>query len=446
MTTRREYIKKTAVGSAAITLGGILPGFSAKSYGNIIGANDKIRLSMIGVNSRGNSLAQNFAKLGTCEIVHICDVDSRAIEKSSNNVEKITGQRPKGFKDFRESLKSPDVDAVVVATPDNWHAPAAMLAMKAGKHVYLEKPCSYAPAEGEMLVEGAKKYNKVMQMGNQRRSWPNIMQGMKELKDGAIGRVYFAKGWYSNNRQSIGIGKEAPVPTWLDWDLWQGPATRMPYKDNYVHYNWHWFWHWGTGEALNNGTHMVDLMRWGLDVDYATKVTSAGGRFRFQDDWQTPDTQVIGMEFPNNTALSWEGRSCNPHKNEGAGVGVTFFGENGSMVTQGGNDYTIFGLDDKVIKSVTSDIKVDTSNLMNPGEKLDALHLQNFLDGITKGTPLNSDIVGGHKSTLLVQLGNISQRTGRTLHIDQQNGHILNDPEAMKLWSREYEKGWEMTL
>ena len=446
MTTRREYLKIAATGSAAIAAGGILPGFSARSYNRIAGANERIRLSSIGVNSRGNSLAQNFSKMETCEIIHVCDVDSRAIEKCCKSVEKITNHQPIGFKDFRKSLESRDVDGVVIATPDNWHAPAAMLAMKAGKHVYLEKPCSYAPAEGEMLVEGATKYNRVMQMGNQRRSWPNIIQGIQELKGGIIGRVYFAKGWYANNRQTIGIGKEAPVPSWLDWDLWQGPATRMPYKDNYVHYNWHWFWHWGTGEALNNGTHMVDLMRWGLGTDFPSKVNSAGGRYRFQDDWQTPDTQVISIEFNNNTALTWEGRSCNPHHIEGASVGVTFYGENGTMVTQGGNDYTIFGLDDKVIKSVTSDVKVDTSNLMNPGEKLDSLHLQNFLDGITKGAALNSGITSGHKSTLLVQLGNISQRVGRTLNIDPKNGHILNDHGAMKLWSREYEKGWEMTL
>ncbi len=446
MTTRREYIKKSAAASAALAIGGILPGFSASSYSRIMGSNERIRLSSIGVNSRGNALAQNFSKLDTCEVIHVCDVDSRAIVKCCTNVEKITGKKPTGFRDFRKSLESKDVDAVVVATPDNWHAPAAMLAMKAGKHVYLEKPCSYAPAEGEMLVKGAEKYKRVMQMGNQRRSWPNVIQGINELKEGIIGRVYFAKGWYANNRPSIGIGKEAPVPEWLDWDLWQGPAKRKPFKDNYVHYNWHWFWHWGTGEALNNGTHMVDLMRWGLGVDFPTMVNSAGGRFRFNDDWETPDTQVISMEFANNTALTWEGRSCNSQFIEGASVGATFYGEKGSMIIQGGNGYTIIGQDNKVVKSVKSDFKVDATNLMNPGEQLDALHLQNFFDGITKGTPLHSDIIGGHNSTLLVQLGNISQRVGRTLKIDTKNGHILNDREAMKLWGREYEKGWEMTV
>lgn len=446
MTTRRECIKKTVAGSAMLSIGGILPGFSANSYNRIVGSNERIRLSVIGVNSRGYALSQNFSKLEACEVIHICDVDSRAIEKCTANIEKITGRKPTGFKDFRKSLENKDVDAVAIATPDHWHAPAAMLAIKAGKHVYLEKPCSYAPAEGEMLVQGAVKYKKVIQMGNQRRSWPNVAQGIKELKEGVIGRVYFAKGWYANNRASIGIGKVAPVPAWLDWDLWQGPAKRKEFKDNYVHYNWHWFWHWGTGEALNNGTHMADLMRWGLGVDFPTKVNSAGGRYRFKDDWETPDTQVISMEFDNNTALTWEGRSCNPHNIEGTSVGVVFYGEKGTMVMQGGNDYTIVGLDNKVIKNVKSDVEIDSSNLMNPGEKLDALHLQNFFDAITKGDELHSGIAGGHKSTLLMQLGNISQRTGRTLNIDSKNGHILNDPAALKLWTREYEKGWEMTL
>jgi len=191
---------------------------------------------------------------------------------------------------------------------------------------------------------------------------------------------------------------------------------------------------------------MVDLIRWGLGVEYPTIVNSTGGRYRYQDDWQTPDTQVISMEFNNNSALTWEGRSCNPHHIEGTSVGVVFYGEKGTMVMQGGNDYSIFGLDSKVIKNVKSDVEIDSSNLMNPSEKLDALHLQNFFNGIKKGEELHSGIVGGHQSTLLMQLGNISQRVGHSLKIDTLNGHILNDQAAMNYWTREYQKGWEMTL
>lgn len=445
-TSRRDFIRNAALGTAALSVGGILPGFSSKSYGRIVGANEKIVVSMMGVNSRGKSLARNFAAQANCEVAHICDVDSRAIITCMEAIKDRQTVVPKAFGDFRKSLESKDIDAMVIAAPDHWHAPASLLAMKAGKHVYVEKPCSHNPNEGEMLVEAARRYKKIVQMGNQRRSWPNVAAGIQELKNGIIGRVYLAKGWYTNNRASIGTGKEVPVPEWLNWDLWQGPAPRKTFKDNIVHYNWHWFWHWGTGEALNNGTHMVDLMRWGLGVDFPLKVSSTGGRYRYQDDWETPDTQIISMEFGNNTALTWEGRSCNGKTVEGNSVGVIFYGDNGSLLISSGNSYTVFDLQSKVVKEVTEDKIIDPRNVSNPSEMLDAIHIQNMFGAIKNGTVLNSDVDSGHKSTLLVQLGNISQRVGKTLNIDPKNGHILNDKEAQQYWSRTYEKGWEMKL
>jgi predicted dehydrogenase len=446
MTTRRDFIKKATMGTAALSIGGILPGMSAKSYAGITGANEKIRVGIIGVNSRGRALAANYAKIEGCEVAYICDVDSRAIPKCIEEVEKISGYRPKAQRDFRRLLESKDLDAVVIATPDHWHAPAALLAMKAGKDVYLEKPCSYAPAEGEMLVGGASKYKRVLQMGNQRRSWPNVMEAIAAVRDGAIGEVYFGKAWYTNNRKPIGRGKPAAVPDWLDWDLWQGPAPRKEYRDNIVHYNWHWFWHWGTGEALNNGTHMVDLLRWGMELDYPTQVESSGGRYYYADDWETPDTQIINLQFGGQKLLSWEGRSCNGRLVDGSSVGCEFYGTQGSLLIGGGDSYTLFDADNKVVKEQNSRISIDPRNLMNPAEQLDALHIQNFFDAIRKGAPLHSDIDSGHKSTLLVQLGNIAQRAGRRLHVDPQNGHILQDTEAESLWGRTYQPGWEMVL
>lgn len=444
--TRRDFIKNAVTGVAALSLGGILPGFSAKSYSSIIGANDKIRIAMMGVNARGLALADNFSLQPNCDITYICDVDSRAADKCIAQVERNQGRRPKSQPDFRKALEYKDVDALAVAAPDHWHAPAAILASKAGKHVYLEKPCSHNPNEGEILLAAVNKYRNVIQMGNQRRSWPNIMAAIKELHGGVIGRPYFAKTWYTNNRPSIGTGKEAAVPSWLNFDLWQGPAPRVAYKDNILHYNWHWFWHWGTGEALNNGTHMVDIARWGLGVDYPTKVISAGGRYRYNDDWQTPDTQVISMEFGNKASITWEGRSCNSRTVEGASVGVIFYAENGSLQIDGSNGYVIYDLNNKPVKQVKNDANVDARSLTNPSQALDALHINNFFDAIRKGARLNSDILSGHQSTLLVQLGNISQRTGIALDIDPENGHILNNREAMKYWKRTYQKGWEPTI
>ncbi len=444
--SRREFLKKTIGGTAAVSVGGVLPTFSAKSYANIMDANDRIIVSVMGVNSRGNSLAKNFARQENCEVAHICDVDSNAIKNCTEAIQDRQNRVPEGYVDFRKSLESNDIDALVIAAPDHWHAPATLLALQAGKHVYVEKPCSHNPREGEILVEATKKYGKVVQMGNQRRSWPNVVEGINALKNGEIGRVYFGKGWYSNNREEIGIGKVTAVPDWLNWELWQGPAPRREYKDNIVHYNWHWFWHWGTGEALNNGTHMIDLLRWGMGVDFPIRVSSNGGRYRYKDDWETPDTQVINLDFEEGVSMSWEGRSCNGKDIEGSAVGVMFYGEKGSMLIPGGNSYTIFDLNGNVVKHVKDDKKIDTRDVANPAEHLDALHIRNMFDGIIHGKKLNADIDSGHKSTLLVQLGNIAQRIGRSIDTDPTNGHILHDKQANELWSRTYEKGWEMKL
>ncbi|HTE24141.1 Gfo/Idh/MocA family protein [Flavitalea sp.] len=444
--SRRDFVKNTAKGAVAVSLGGILPGFSAKSYASIIGANEKIRVACMGVNSRGFAVGTNFAtQQADCEVIYACDVDSRAAEKFIGGVEKITGRRPKSEPDFRKALEDKQLDALVVTAPDHWHAPAAILACKAGKNVYVEKPCSHNPNEGELLVAAARKYNRVVQMGSQRRSLPNFQAAIKELHGGVIGRPYFAKTWYTNNRASIGIGKPVSVPSWLNYDLWQGPAPRQAFKDNIIHYNWHWFWNWGTGEAGNNAIHVVDLARWGLGVDFPVSVSSAGGRYRYKDDWQTFDTQMINIEFNNNSMISWEGRSCNDGPVEGSGSGLIFYGDTGSMYLGDRNSYKIFDISGKLTKEVKNDVLVgDPKSLSSPSQLLDVMHVKNFFEGIRKGADqLNQPILSGHKSTLLVQLGNIAQRTGRTLNIDPANGHILNDKEAMKLWTRSYEPGWE---
>ena len=284
-------------------------------------------------------------------------------------------------------------------------------------------------------------------MGSQRRSFPKVMQAMKELHEGIIGNVYFARGWYANNRKPIGVGKKIAVPDNLNFDLWQGPAPRRDYKDNLVHYNWHWFWHWGTGEALNNGTHELDVIRWGMGVDFPTKVTSSGGRFAFKDDWETPDTQTISFEFGKDKLVQWEGRSCNGHNSEGVGRGVIFYGDKGTMEIPGGDACKVFDLANKLVKDVKTDLQEATrTNTMGMGEKLDSIVLENFVESIRGKAQQTAPISEGHKSTLLPQLGNIAQRTGRILNCDPTNGHILKDKEAMKLWSREYAKGWEMVL
>lgn len=440
MTSRREFIRQSAMAGTGIWLS--KPLFS---WGGSF--NDKLIVGVMGTNSRGHYLARMFAQLNNVEVGYICDVDENVLNKTTTEIEKLTGKKPRGFKDVRKLLEEKDLDALVIAAPDHWHAPATLMALKAGKHVYVEKPCSHNPNEGELLVAAAAKYKRVVQMGNQRRSFPRVIEGIQELHNGIIGRVYFAKGWYANARKSIGKGKQTAVPAHLDYELWQGPAPRKPYQDNLIHYNWHWFWNWGTGEALNNGTHEMDVMRWGLGVDFPTKVVSAGGRFAFQDDWETPDTQTITFEFANKTAMLWEGRSCNDFDEMKSGRGVIFYGEKGTLVMPGGDDYKVFELGGKLMKDVKTTLQqADATNTMGMGEKLDSLHLQNFADTIREKSKLTSPISEGHKSTLLPQLGNIAYRTGQTLYCDSATGRIKNNKEAEMLWARVYEKGWEMKL
>jgi predicted dehydrogenase len=443
--SRREFIRDVSSSAAVAAFGGLGPGFTAKSFAGVPAASDRVHVAIMGVNGRGHSLAGTFARQENCRVSHVCDVDRRALERTVAAVARIQGEAPKATGDFRRCLEDKDVHALVIAAPDHWHAPAALLACKAGKDVYVEKPCSHSPAEGEMLADAARKYGRKVQLGTQRRSWPNVVEAMKELKAGIIGRPYFAKGWYANNRKSIGTGKEAPVPEWLDYELWQGPAPRRPYRDNVIHYNWHWFWHWGTGEALNNGTHFLDMMRWGLGVEFPVRVASSGGRFHFTDDWETPDTQVITLDFAERVSMMWEGRSCSGRSIDGLTAGVLFHGDKGSLLVDG-NSYKVQDLDEKVVHEVKSATDIDPRDTRNPADSLDVPHVRNFLDAIRGTATLNAEVREGHLSTLLCQLGNVAHRAGRSLDVDRRTGHIAGDAEAARYWSRTYEKGWEMSL
>jgi len=366
MNSRRKFIKNIAASSAALSIGGMAFGMSAKSYRNVIGANERINVAMIGVNSRGKSMSGTFAGQKNASVGCICDVDERAIPKAVKAAMDVNPAiTPKTEKDCRKVLEDKTIDAIFIATPDHWHAPLTIMGCQAGKHVYVEKPLSHNPREGELAIEAARKYNRVVQMGAQRRSAPILTQGIQKLHEGIIGRVYTAKTWYTNARKSSSL-TPGNVPSWLDYELWQGPAPRMPFKEGLIHYNWHWYWHWGTGEALNNGTHEVDVARWGLGVDFPTRVTSVGGRYHYKDDWETPDTQIVAMEYPGGVSLVWESRNANGRKIEGAERGIIFYGENGSLDT-GDNSYKVYDLNGKLVLNQqyknSSNFSVDVSTL-----------------------------------------------------------------------------------
>ena len=432
---RRSFLKNTSFVSAGVTI------LNFPVFGKLAPSN-KVVVAVMGVNSRGAYLAECFAKLQNVEVAYICDVETNAIANGLKPFAQAA-RKPTVIKDIRALVTQKDFDALLIAAPDHWHAPASILGVSNGKHVFVEKPCSHNPYEGELLIQAMQKHGRLIQMGNQRRSFPTLIQAAEEIKGGVIGNAYFGKAWYTNNRKTIGTGKNIPVPSALDFELWQGPAIRSAYKDNLVHYNWHWFWNWGTGEACNNGTHEIDCCRWLLGVDYPTKVTSSGGRFAFKDDWETPDTQVASFEFGNNKAISWEGRSCNNFPVEGSGRGFIIYGDQGTLLNEGGGDYKIFDLKNKLVKEIKSDVKTDPNNPVSASGNLDLYHFDNFVKTIRGESQLTAPVNEGHKSVLLCHLANIAQRTGTTLHCDPSNGHIQNNKEASKLWRREYAKGWE---
>jgi len=439
MDNRRTFLKKSIAGTAGISMG-----LSAKSYARVPGANDRINVGVMGTRSRGAAVAQNFLDAPNTLISHICDVDERILSRTVANFWIKQGEKPKANQDIRKIIEDKDLDVLLIAAPDHWHAPAAIMALQAGKHVYVEKPCGHNPREGELLVEAQKKYGKVVQMGNQQRSGIPTLEAIKDIKNGSIGEPYFAKAWYANTRGPIGNGKEVAPPNWLNYELWQGPAPRKAYQDNLIHYNWHWFWHWGTGEICNNGTHEIDVCRWALGVDYPVKVSSNGGRYHFDDDWQFYDTQVANFDFQGGKTITWEGRSCNGFLIEERGRGATIHGTKGTMLLDR-NIYILYDNEHNKIKEVTTDTVSATMDTTGAGD-LTQNHVENFLQAIRAGTKQNSPIAEGHKSTLLCHLGNIAQETGKTLQIDPGNGHIQNDPEAMKMWSRKYENGWELKV
>lgn len=441
---RRSFLKQTTVAGVGLGLAGTLNAFGAEPKpARKFGPNDTLRVAVIGTNGRGLAHIECLTAIPGVEVAYVCDVDDRAIAKGLKTAGRHQKAEAKGLKDFRRALEDPALDAVSIATPDHWHTPMAILALAAGKHVYLEKPCSHNPYEGELLSAAVDKYQRVVQMGAQRRSFPNVRHIIKEIHEGLIGKTYFGRTWYANNRGSIGHGKPAPVPGWLDYELWQGPAPRRPYRDNLIHYNWHWFWHWGTGEALNNGTHEVDVCRWALNLNWPVRVSSNGGRYAFQDDWETPDTETLSWDFAEGKTMCWEGRSCNDYPVEGLARGVLVYGSEGTALIDG-NSYTIYDNKRKVVKKATGNEAVDPTNTVSAsGLKLDLLHVTNFIDAVRNGTPVTCPIVEGHKSVTLLHLANIAWRVGRELHCDPANGHILNDAEAMKLWRRTYEPGWE---
>ena len=430
---RRTFLKTSS--AAGVTLG-LAQLASPLRAAHPKSAMNTVRVAAVGTNSRGNKLAGVFAQVPGVQITHVCDPDDEAMAKGIKTVESLGQKAPQGVKNFRPLLDNPDIDAFFIATLDHWHAPAAIMAIQAGKRVYLEKPISHSPEEGEMVIRAQQQSGVVFQLGTQRRSGEIYFRAKEEIADGAVGKPYFGQTWYANSRSSIGRGKPTAVPAHLDFDLWQGPAPRRDYQDNLIHYNWHWFRNWGTGEVTNNAIYEVDVARWMMGLELPQRVSSSGGRFHYNDDWEFFDTQEVNWEFPGGAMINWSGRSCNRFHLEGAGRGVVIQGSAGSIQIEP-DHYTLFDLRGKEVRTERLEESVAADPI--------PAHISNFMEAVRGNVKANTTALMGHRTTLLCHYGNISQFLGRTFQLDPANRHILNDPEAMASWGREYEPGWKPT-
>lgn len=440
---RREFIKKSAAATVGISALGSL-GFSAKSYGNILGANERINVAIAGLGRRLGAYYEPIKLPKTnVNLMYLCDVMQSQMTKAAQNFSKHIDYQPKLEGNIMKVLEDKEVDALINATPDHWHAPGTWLASERGKHVYVEKPCSHNPREGEILIAIQKKYGNVIQMGNQQRSAPESIEIIKAIHGGAIGKVSMAKAFYSNSRGAVVNPTPAAPPQGLDWEMFQGPAPRRAYTHDTWDYNWHWYgWDYGTAETGNNATHELDVARWALQVDYPTKVSTVGGKYHFPEDgWTMYDTLEATYQFENGSVIQWDGKSRNNYKTYGTDRGTIIYGSEGTVYVDRGG-YKHYDRSGKLVKENISGNNEGGTQLGGGGD-MSTIHVANFFEAIRGTEKQNSTIEEGAVSTLLCHLANISYRTGESLICNPTNGHILNSNDAKALWTREYEKGWE---
>ena len=405
-----------------------------------LGANDRINVAVIGVRSRGRDHITSYAKIPGARIAAICDIDQSQIERAVAFTGKVTGVKPqKTYQDIRRLLEDKDIDAVSIATCNHWHALATIWACQAGKDVYVEKPASHEIWEGRKMVEAARKYNRMVQVGMQSRTTDHKIRAMRLLHEGVIGKLYMAKGLCYKRRKSIGHQPDGPVPAGVNYDTWLGPAPMRPFNPNRFHYNWHWFWDTGNGDIGNQGIHEMDICRWGLNKKTLPElVVSDGGKYVYNDDQETPNTQLATFKY-DDCELVFEvrglitgGESSIGYAGDNAGfVGNLFFGSEGWMSIDL-NGFQIYrGEDRKLVQEMKYTEKEEWDTTPHIANFLKAMRSRNSAD-------LTCDIEEGHISAALVHMANISYRTGRKLHFDPKAERFVNDGEANSYITRKY--------
>jgi predicted dehydrogenase len=478
--TRREFASRSILTAAAVAAGkaglGPAPAEGAPLLSQrVLGANDRIVLASIGIRGQGDSLKRGFAKLKGVEIKTLCDVDenlfaSRAADPALKDIPTF---KPGFQQDLRRVLDDKDIDGVIIATPNHWHALASIWAMKAGKHVFVEKPASHTVFEGRAMVEVAKNTKKLVQVGTMNRSRPLVRQAIQFIKDGGIGDVYMARGLCFKPRPAIGRYPDGPMtpgekyrlnvesnhyePTYdaaylakVDYDLWLGPAKKREFNRNHFHYNWHWHWEYGDGDTGNQGPHQFDIARWGLGKnEHPTRIRSVGGYFGEASSQETPTLQTSVFEYADGKVLEFATRGGYTNAEGDQRIGNLFYGTKGWLWIDGDGRKWQSYLGRREEKGPGSEKPPEAGSGGDPNvlTSIEYPHYQNFVDALraNDASKLNCDIWEGHLSSSLPELANISYRVGRALTFDGKTEKFVGDAEADKLLTREYRKGFEVT-
>ncbi|MHB8898211.1 MAG: Gfo/Idh/MocA family protein [Thermoguttaceae bacterium] len=460
---RRTFL----TGAGRATLGAAMGAacWTSARPGRAVSPNEKIVVAMVGIRGRGYALTMGFATRPDCEVAYLADVDASLFGAAGpsgyaqqvdpalrgtrfEGVEKAQGKAPKTVQDFRRILDDRSVDAVVIATPDHWHALATVWSCQAGKDVYVEKPVSHDPWEGRKMIEAARKYGRIVQAGTQSRSAPYLWEAKKYIDEGKLGKIHFCRVFNMKFSPNFTIGPDSDPPVGFDWDMWNGPAPERPYNQT-LRSGWHGLWCYSGGDIINDGVHQLDIARWLCGVAYPKSVTSTGGRFNSQGDDETPDTQVATFDFDNllmtfeqtlytpymiKTDMEVRDGDIYPYWPQNT-ERVEIYGEEGVMyVGRQGAGWQVFGRQKNREPVIVAQAH---------GRFPDAVHKDNFVACLRSRQRPNADIEDGHLSTLLAQYANISYRLGgQKLQIDPQTESFVDSPKGNELRRREYRKPW----
>jgi predicted dehydrogenase len=483
--SRRDFTARLGVAAAGIAVGGEL--FSplanaAPAIGQrVIGANDRVVVANIGIRGQGNALKTGFARLKNVEVKTLCDIDENLAASRINDkrvLDTVPTFKPNFVQDLRRVMEDKDIDAVVIATPNHWHALATAWALQSGKHVYVEKPSTYTVWEGRNMVQAAEHYKKIVQVGTMNRSRNAVRQAIQFIRDGGIGKVYMARGLCFKSRPPIGKYPDGPMGadekysltvngrpdpelsytaqylSKVDYDLWLGPAPKRAFNRNRFHYNWHWHWDYGNGDTGNQGPHQFDIARWGLGKqEHPVKVASMGGYFGPEASQETPNVHDSMFTYADGTILEFSTRGTATNNEGSQRIGNLFYGDKGWLYIDGdGRDWQSYlgpaSAGDKAEKGPGSTTPPSSGSGSDPNvlTSIESGHYGNFIDAIRANDPkiLTCDALEGHLSSSLPHLANISYRVGRQLAFDGKKEQFVNDKEADKLLTREYRKGFEV--